>query len=200
MLRHDLQPRRPAALSALMRTSRSPTHQSATPSYGMPPQQGSHANGMGRAKRALYQGLGRNTGGLRGLRRLPKPKRASSYRLPKIPQTSPVCKHLRKKSRTLKNRPNGRAAFWPIKGELLARGKELYDANCGSCHGTPIHRGARHLADANQGGRHRPERWSTMPSACRPGLLAGSPMPPPPLGATPGQPGQDPRHPRQTRW
>jgi hypothetical protein len=81
--------------------------------------------------------------------------------------------------------PKWPSGIWPIKGELLARGRELYDANCGSCHGitnstevlgawtTPIKAvGTDPKMVTNA------ERMSDS------GLLAGSLTPPPPLDAT----------------
>jgi mono/diheme cytochrome c family protein len=134
----------------------------------------------------LYiQGLGRNTGEVYGVFADFKPKKGLvgiDYR--KNSADFAGLQTLEEKIVALKP-PKWPSGIWPINGELLARGKELYDANCSNCHGitnsaevlgawmTPIKAVGTDPKMADNA-----ERMSAS------GLLAGSLMPPPPLGAT----------------
>jgi len=149
------------------------------------PQQ-DHTQWNGGVPNGLYiQGLGRNTGEVYGVFADFKPKKGLlgiDYR--KNSADFAGLQTLEEKIVALKP-PKWPSGIWPIKGELLARGKELYDANCGNCHGitkstevlgawmTPIKAVGTDPKMVNNA-----ERMSDS------GLLAGSPMPPPPLGAT----------------
>lgn len=149
------------------------------------PQQ-DHTQWNGGVPNGLYiQGLGRNTGEVFGVFADFKPKKnlvGIDYRRNSADFAG--LQTLEEKVVALKP-PKWPSGIWPIKGELLARGKELYDANCGSCHGitnsaevlgawtTPVKAVGTDPKMVNNA-----ERMSDS------GLLAGSLMPPPPLGAT----------------
>jgi hypothetical protein len=149
------------------------------------PQQ-DHTQWNGGVPNGLYiQGLGRNTGEVYGVFADFKPKKnlvGIDYR--KNSADFAGLQTLEEKVVALKP-PKWPSGIWPIKGELLAHGKDLYDANCGSCHGvtnstevlgawtTPIKAVGTDPKMVNNA-----ERMSDS------GLLAGSLMPPPPLGAT----------------
>ena len=145
-----------------------------------------HTQWNGGVPNGLYiQGLGRNTGEVFGVFADFKPKKnlvGIDYRRNSADFAG--LQTLEEKVVALKP-PKWPSGIWPIKGELLARGKELYDGNCGSCHGitnssevlgawkTPIKAVGTDSKMVNNA-----ERMSDS------GLLAEALMPPPPLGAT----------------
>jgi mono/diheme cytochrome c family protein len=145
-----------------------------------------HTQWNGGVPNGLYiQGLGRNTGEVYGVFADFKPKKSLvgiDYRTNSADFAR--LQTLEEKIAALKP-PKWPSAIWPINGELLARGKELYDANCSGCHGitnsnevlgawtTPIKAVGTDPKMVNNA-----ERISDS------GLLAGSLMPPPPPGAT----------------